>query len=153
MERDSQYYIDKGYIDVNDNAEFRTIADAASCFGKKYKSLQRAYFRHPKEPQKRLWFPKLYKNKDWDNQISLDESVITSKSKLSERNRLEIDKINPNEDYIVVVFAGEKNPSGNLMYRFKGEYKLDQNSMSYEQGHVWKRIETRVKTYSNQSVV
>jgi hypothetical protein len=148
MERDSQYYIDKGFIDIHDNAEFRTIAGAARRSGKKYKGLQRSYFKHPKEPNKRLWFPKLYENAEWSNQISLEESVITSKSKLPERNRLEIDGINPNEDYLVVVFAREKNSSGNLMYRFKGEYRLDQNSMSYENGHVWRKIGAHVKTYS-----
>lgn len=147
MERGSQYYIDKGYIDVNDNAEFRTIADASSCFGKKYKMLQRSYFRHPKESDKRLWFPKLYENGEWSNQISADESVITSKSVIPERNQLEIDKINSLEEYIVVVFARERNSSGNLMYRFKGEYQLDQDSMHHENGHVWRKIENRVKTY------
>ena len=147
MERDAQYYIDKGFIDVNDSAEFRTIADAASCFGKKYKGLRRSYFRHPKERNKRLWFPKLYDNDEWSNQISTDESVIISKSKLPERNKLEIDLINPKEDYIVIAFVREKNASGNLMYRFKGEYHLDQDSMSYKNGHVWRRISNRVKTY------
>jgi hypothetical protein len=149
MKRDSRYYIDKGFIDVSDGAEFSLIADAASCFGKKYKGLQRSYFRHPKEPKKRLWFSKFYENDDWDNQISLDESIITSKSKFPERNQQEIDNINPNEDYIVIVFARESNSLGNLMYRFKGEYQLDQDSMSYENGHVWRKIENRVKTYTN----
>ncbi|MEO6588168.1 MAG: hypothetical protein ABIP06_02470 [Pyrinomonadaceae bacterium] len=149
MERDSKYYVDKGFIDVSDDAEFRIIADAASCFGKKYKGLQRSYFRHPKESNKRLWFPKLYENKEWENHISSDESFITSKSKFPERNQQDIDNINPSEDYIVIVFTREKNSSGNLMYRFKGEYQLDQNSMSYENGHVWRKIENRVKTYPN----
>ena len=149
MERDAQYYIDRGYIDVNDGAEFRTIAAAASCFGKKYRGLQRSYFRHPKEPNKRLWFPKFYENDEWSNRISADKAVITSKSNFPERNRQEIDNINPDEEYIVVVFAREKNLSGNLMYCFKGEYQLDQNAMSYENGHVWNKIGTRVKTYPN----
>lgn len=147
MERDAQYYIDKGFIDESDNAEFRTIAEAASCFGKNYKGLQTSYFRHPKERNKRLWFPKFYENKHWENKSSADESIITSKSKLPERNRDEIDNIKPTEDYIVITFARENNASGKLMYRFKGEYQLDKDLMSYESGHVWKKINSRVKTY------
>lgn len=153
MEKDSQYYIDKGYINIDDNAEFRTIANAASCFGKNYKGLQRSYFRHPKELNKRLWFPKLYENREWNNQISEDELEITSKSKFSERNQQEIDKIDADKEYIVIVFAREKSHSGNFMYHFKGEYQLDHSTTNYENGHVWKRIETRVKTYPNQGVL
>lgn len=149
MEKESQYYIDKGFIDVEDDAEFRIIADAASCFGKKYKGLQRSYFRHPKESDKRLWFPKFYENKEWENQISGDESVITSKSKFAEKNREEIDNIKPDEDYIVITFAREKNSQGKLMYRFKGEYQMDKTSTNYENGYVWRKIATRVKTYPN----
>jgi len=147
MERDSQFYIDKGYIDTDDNAEFRIIADAASCFGKSYKGLQRSYFRHPKESDKRLWFPKLYENCEWNNQISDDEAIITSKSRFAERNGQEIDKTDANEEYIVVVFAREKSRSGNFTYRFKGVYQFDHKTTNYENGQVWRRIETCVKTY------
>ena len=147
MERDSQYYIDKGYINLNDDVEFRIMADAASCFGKSYKRLQPSYFRHPKERNKRLWFPKLYENNNWNNQISADESVIISKSNFFERTKEEVDKTDKDEDFIVVVFAREKNDSGKLMYRFKGEYQLDQSETNYETGQVWKRIATSVKTY------
>lgn len=147
MERDSQYYIEKGYIDLHDDAEFRIITDAASCFGKQYKRLQRSYFRHPKERNKRLWFPKFYENRDWNNQISADESVIISKSNFSEKTKEEVNKTNKDEDFIVIVFAHEKNATGKLMYLFKGEYQLNQSETNYENGHVWERIGTSVKTY------
>lgn len=147
MKRNSQYYIDKGFIDLNDDAEFRLIADAASCFGKKYNGMQRSYFRHPSEPDKRLWFPKLYPNGEWINEISADESVITSKSVFPEKTQEIVDKIAAAEDYVLIVFGREENDFGNLMYRFKGEYQLDHDMTNYENGHVWRRIATRVKTY------
>ncbi|MCD9187097.1 MAG: hypothetical protein LUM44_11740 [Pyrinomonadaceae bacterium] len=147
MERDTQYYIEKGFIDVNDNAEFRTIAEAASCFGKKYIASRRSYFRHPKEREKRLWFPKLYDNKDWENTISSDESVIISKSKFPEKGKEEIDSIKPDEDYIVVTFTRDRNSEGKMMYLFRGVYELDKDAMSYEKGQVWKKIADRIKTY------
>lgn len=147
MERDAQYYIEKGFIDVSDNAEFRTIAEAASCFGKKYIALQRSYFRHPKEREKRLWFPKLHDNNAWENTISSDQSVIISKSKFPERGKAEIDSIKPDEDYIVVTFTRDKNSEGKMMYRFRGVYELDKNAMSYENGQIWRKIADRIKTY------
>lgn len=46
-----------------------------------------------------------------------------------------------------LVFARVKGPLGDLMYRFKGEYKTDKEAANYETGAVHKRIATRVKTY------
>jgi hypothetical protein len=147
MERDSQYYIDKGFIDIEDDAEFRIMADAASCFGKDYKGLQRSYIPHPKEFGTRLWFPKLYENDEWKNEISNDETIITAVSKFPAKAREEIDKIDRSKDLFVIVFSREKGSSGRLMYRFKGEYQLVHEKTNYETGHYWKRIKTRVKTY------
>lgn len=75
-EQNPKTWIDKGYIDLGDDVAFRTIADGASCFGKYYKGLQRAGIKHPKESGTLIWFPKLYKNDDWNNRISNDETTI-----------------------------------------------------------------------------
>jgi hypothetical protein len=147
MQRDSQYYIDKGNIDISDKAEFRTIAEAASCFGKKYRALQRSYFRHPKQMGKRLWFPKFYENKEWDNRISSDEETIVSTSKLPNKIRENVDEIKAQKNDSVIVFGRIKNIAGKMTYQFKGEYELDENASNYENGLTFRRIETSVKTY------
>lgn len=148
-EQNPKTYIERGYIDLKDDVAFRRMSDAASCFGKNYKGLQRSYIPHPKEPDTRLWFPKLYKNGEWINQISEDECIITARSEFSDKTKEIVNEIDRNKDYFVVVFARVKSPLGDLMYRFKGKYQLDQSKTNYENGHFWKRVETRVKTYSN----
>lgn len=151
MEQNPQTYIDKGYIDVKDNVAFRTMADAASCFGKDYrKGLQKAYIRHPVESSKRLWFPKFYENEEWVNQISDDEETIIEFSKISERFDDHFEKGLSEKTESRIVFAKVKSPLGDLMYRFKGEYKLDREAAKQLNRLVHCRIATRVKTYPFQ---
>ncbi len=73
-------YINRGSISANDNVAFRTIADACNCFGHDYKGFQRGFAKHAKE-DKMIWFPKLYTNEEWENEISLDEAEIYEKKK------------------------------------------------------------------------
>jgi very-short-patch-repair endonuclease len=150
MEQNPQTYIDKGYIDIKDDAAFRTIADAASCFGRQYKGVQATYLHHPVEARKRLSFPKFYPNNEWDNQLSDDEEVITEISKDPKKLHEHIDRVLAENLLSRIVFARVKSPLGDTMYRFKGEYKLDLEATNYETGLVWKRIATRVRTYPNK---
>ena len=155
-EQSPQTYIDKGYIDIKDDVAFRTIADGATCFGRDYsRGLQKAYIPHPAEPNKYLWFPKFYENYEWNNQISDDEETITEFSKIPERFREHIDRHIAEAERVHsrVVFARVRNPLGDLMYRFKGEYKVDLEATNYDRGLVYKRISTRVKTYPHQSAL
>ncbi len=87
-EQNPQTYITNGYIDASEDVAFRTMADAASCFGRDYsRGLQMSYIFHPTESTKRLWFPKFYENEEWSNQISGDEVTITEFSKIPEKFR------------------------------------------------------------------
>jgi len=147
MEQNPQTYIDKGYIDIKDDAAFRTMADAASCFGKKYKTFQNTYIHHPIEPDKRLSFPKFFENEEWNNQLSDDEETITEISKIPEKVKEHIDRVTADKSLSRIVFAKVKSSLGDIMYRFKGEYKIDLEATNYETGIVWRRIATRVKTY------
>lgn len=147
-EQSPQTYIERGYIDLKDDVAFRTMADAASCFGRDYsRGLQLSYIPHPTKPRKRLWFPKLYKNGEWNNQISNDEQTIISTSEIPEYVRENVDKIIAQQNDSVIVFPRVKSPLGDLMYRFKGEYKVDIEVSNYRDGLIYRRISTRVKTY------
>lgn len=149
-EMDPQTYIDKGYIDVNDNVAFRTVAEGATCFGRDYRGgMQKTYFPHPVEPNKYLWFLKLYENDKWNNQLSVDEETITEFCKIPEIFEKNIDDNVQSASRIHsrIVFARVKGPLGDLMYRFKGEYKMDLDATNYEVGCIYRRIATRVKTY------
>jgi len=149
-EMNPQTYIEKGYLDISENVAFRTIADGASCFGKDYSGgMQKAWFPHPVEPNKYLWFLKLYENEQWNNQLSADEKTITEFSKDPDSFREHIDRNIRETERIHsrIVFARVKGPLGDLMYRFKGEYKMDLEATNYEVGCIFRCIATRVKTY------
>lgn len=151
-ERDPETYIRIGYIDALDDIAFRTMAEAASCFGKYYVGLQRAWIPHPVEKGKRLWFPKLYENDEWSNSLSPDENTITEFCKKPGQLQQHVDGVRADTTVSRLTFARVRSPLGDLMYRFKGEYKTDKEATSYESGVIHRRIETRVNTYPNVAV-
>ncbi|MFC6098108.1 AbaSI family restriction endonuclease [Flavobacterium qiangtangense] len=144
LEQNPTFYISKGFIELKDDVAFKNSFLAANCFGHNYKGLQKAATRHPRESNKIIWFPKLYSNSDWDNKISDDNDFIIEKSINNPSHTINI-LHKPKEDRIV--FARVKSPLGDVMYRFKGEYSLDRNSTNNDNGLVWKRISSKVKTY------
>lgn len=73
----ARQYIDRGSIRVDETARFRTHVEVARLFGKNYKGHQSATISLNDDWI--IWFPKLYKNTDWDNQISTDGRTITMK--------------------------------------------------------------------------
>ena len=149
-EQNPATYIAQGYIDLKDNVAFRTMVDAANCFGYKYKSnaIWKGAVKHPMENGKYIWFPKLYKNGEWDNTISDDENTITetcleqpindSYWKLKEKGTKHI------------VFARVKSSLGDIMYRFKGEYEVVSEAILKTNTRILKRVSERVKTYSSE---
>lgn len=149
-EMNPQTYIDKGYIDVSDDAAFRTMADAASCFGKYYKGLQRAYIKHPMEIGIRLWFPKFYENEEWNNQLSDDEFTITEFCKIEGRLHSQIDETLAAKPETRILFARVRGPLGDLLYRYKGEYEVDREQTNYQNGVIITRKATRSKTYPSK---
>lgn len=145
-EQSSQTYIDLGYIDLKDDVAFRTEADAASCFGKFYKGLQKGGIKHPKEDGKMIWFPKLYPNGVWSNSISDNEEEIREVCELLEIRKTHYDAVVKSMFYKRIVFARVKGPLGDIMYRFKGEYEFDQKASSKKEA-IYRRISKKVKTY------
>lgn len=150
-EQDPKTYIEKGYIDLQDDVGFRTMVDAANCFGNDYKpkAIWTGGAKHAKEHNKMIWFPKLYLNGKWDNSISNDDEIITEICKTPENANLHVDKSLKKYDVKRIVFARVISPLGDVMYRFKGEYELDIEKTNYTNGVIYKRINTRVKTYPN----
>jgi len=150
-ETSTKTYIDKGFIHLKDDCAFRTMVDAANCFGNNFKAkgIWKGSAKHPKESDKLIWFPKLYKNGRWNNSISNDETKIREICELPEFAKQHIDSVLNGVHHKRIVFARVKSPLGDIMYRFKGEYELDKNSTNYEDGLLWKRISEQIKTYSS----
>lgn len=145
-EFDNQQYIDKGYIDVEDNAMFRKSVDACNCFGLNFKGFFRGGVHHPFKDNVHIWFPKLYKHKEWDNQISLDENTIYERNINPEKNKEEITKRLNSSRNIRYAFVHSKDNIGRTLYRFKGEYTLNRKKTIELQKAVWERTNTRVET-------
>lgn len=148
-EMNPRTYIEKGFVDVADDVAFRTQADAAACFGRERKSLQSSYIHHPVESGKRIWFPKLYENEDWDNRLSLDEDTITEFCLTSVGMEKHFAKSLKDTAIGRLTFARVRSPMGDVMYRYKGEFRMDRDASSVDDGVIFRRISKRSKTYSS----
>lgn len=148
-ETNPQTYVDKGSIELSDDCAFRTMVDAANCFGNNYKpkGVWSGGAKHPNETDKIIWFPKLYRNNEWNNSISDDEKVITEISAETDKIKSHIDSVISSKIYLRVVFARVKSPLGDIMYRFKGLYKFNQKDSNYNNGLIWERVAESVSTY------
>lgn len=148
-EMNPQTYIDRGYIDVQENVAFRTMVDAANCFGLNIKprGIWTGGALHGVEPNTLIWCPKLYQNKDWNNQMSDDGEVITEMSEDPSRVLIEIDRVTRAQEFTRIVFPRFKGPLGDYLYRFTGKYELDTEATNGTTGFVWRRVATRVPTY------
>jgi len=149
-ETNPRTYIKKGFIDLDDDCSFYTMADACNCFGKNYKSnsVWKGGVRHPIEENTFIWFPKLYQNKDWENTLTLDERRIFEKSTSPLLTQKHIDKVLKSNLLRRIVFAKVKGPLGDVMYRYKGVFELDMSNTKIENGLVWNRTSETVRTYN-----
>ncbi|MEH7180180.1 AbaSI family restriction endonuclease [Neobacillus vireti] len=143
-----QTYIDLGYIDLKDNVAFHRSFEACNCFGYNWRALMRGGAKHPIEEGVTIWFPKLYPNTEWDNSISSDGMIIREKHIDPVRA---IEHINDHIDSGIhkrIVFARVKGPLGDIMYRFKGVFRLD-IAKTREEGNLhWVKYSDVVKTYA-----
>lgn len=146
---DPQFYIQKGNISLEDNCAFHRIVDALKCFGLNYQGYQRGSARHPSEDETMIWFPKLYSNQEWMNTINSNEDLIIGKALDSEQHQKHVAKILSQNIKYRIVFAHGKNNFGETRYRFKGRFKLDREESNVENGLIWRRDLTIVKTYQS----
>ena len=124
-------WLKAGKLRISDGAKFRTHADVLRLFGKNYKLHQAG--SSPLNEKVQVWFPKLYKNKDWINSISPDGEII---EQTRVGNDMEIKEIKDS-----IVFAHQADVLGNIYYSFKGIFRCTRhtkNEISY------KRIATEV---------
>ena len=140
-------YIKKGSIKLSDNVAFKTCADVANVFGHSYKGYQRGGTTHPYYNDVMIWFPKLFPNGEWDNSISPDGKIIRERNVNEEKVDNHINNVINNQLHKRIVFAKVKGPLGDVMYKFKGEFKLDIPLSKQERCLVWKRISETVRTF------
>ncbi|MCK8045593.1 hypothetical protein MSG37_11935 [Shewanella sp. 1CM18E] len=142
IEHSVEYLKGRGSIRVSENVALRTSAEVCNLFGHQYKGWQRSSASIPKQPNIKLWFPKLYPNEQWFNEISHDGTEIHEYCLESEAKKREVIDRNLVERFQYVVFARVKDELGQTMYRFKGVFELDRAKTCYEAGVFWKQIAT-----------
>jgi len=122
-------------------ASFRTMVDAANALGCNYRpnGIRRGGIKHPNDPSKMIWFPKLFKNDNWNNSISKDGKTIIEKSVHNPKEHL-IFTIDSGV-YTRVVFA-KMDAKG--QYIFVGEYKLNIDESRNSNALVWERVATTI---------
>ncbi|MEK7434861.1 MAG: hypothetical protein AABZ74_17135 [Cyanobacteriota bacterium] len=140
----TEYWLNRGSIDLENNASFRTMVDAVNCFGRTYKpnGIWTGGVKHPEEERKLIWFPKLYGNAYWNNSFDENDTIIYEKSK-TDLNHFS-DSMRDAYISIRILFSKESRISP---YVFKGEYEIDKEKSNSTDGVAWKRIRTSVITY------
>ena len=140
---DPKEHIRRGYIDVSDNVVFETHRDTLRCFGyKKNGHFQRGAWRIP-ESDKQVWFPKLYKNKDWDNELNEKFDTITMKYIGTDPKKMKW-IAQPPTITKNIVFAHYKNFLGKVVYKFMGEFHVSLEESNSHQV-LYRRTSKRVK--------
>ncbi|MCB1331820.1 MAG: hypothetical protein KDK28_21160 [Maritimibacter sp.] len=142
---DPQTHIRRGYIDVDDNVAFQNHRDALACFGYSKGHYQQAVWTIP-GTNKWVWFPKFYKNDQWDNSRSVDGTSIYEKY-------LGVDPKGIGRRETVdsrIVFAHDRDALGYTLYRYVGEYRHDP-SASDDRTNVFRLSAKRIDLaqYSN----
>ena len=121
-------YEDLDIFNVEDQIVFKRIVDAINYFrnkSNKYQGYQSAA-AETMDGKRILWFPKLFKNKDWNNSISKDEKWIEEIPILLSKGKDHLNKILSSESkQNRIVFAKVKDNLGFINYKFKGYYQLD----------------------------
>lgn len=148
-ELNPQTWVKRGSIALEDDCVFMTQVDGANCFGLNYKpkAIWNGGAMHPIEKDVLIWFPKVYPNKDYLNIISDDEESIREYRKQEADHTGYLNWVLSSGRTKRIVFPRFKTSLGETVYRFKGMYQLDAENSSFENGILWKRISTVVKTY------
>lgn len=120
-------------ISMHDDTFYKTRAELCNqLFGTEYKSLQRCpkypkFFKGTKNENRLIWFPKMFKNKDWENTLNgntLSEKDLHGNAKL--------DRYEPYQER--VTFAHYKEG-----YKFIGIYYCFDNAKTQKDVRIFKR--------------
>jgi len=127
---DVGYWLEQGTIRIDSGAMFRTHVDVARIFGKHYRGHQSALINLPSGDT--VWFPKLYENGDWNNQLSADGETIVME-------RLDGGRYEAKGDLSgnIYVFAHHTDELGKTFYSFKGIFE---RSSTTDSKTVFKRV-------------
>lgn len=120
---DVDAWLELGELSVHDNARFRKHTDALRLVGKNYRGHQSATatLAHPKGTQDAThefiaWFPKLYANKNWNNQLVNDGKRIEA------RTTDQSPYVYRTHEDTFVVFSHYRDELNQTYYKFQGVF-------------------------------
>lgn len=113
--------IETGRLSTQNGVLFRTHVEVAKLFGRDYRGHQQATIRL--SPSTHIWFPKLFKNDDWDNSLSQDGATITMRPVPGGRYS-DVMETKPARDQ-VITFGRLKTPPKKPSYKFVGVFEID----------------------------
>jgi len=141
---------DRGSIDAKTGATFRYIRDVKQLWG--YQGGHRQGSGAWNVPEKIgeekccVWFPKLYKNEHWDNQLSADGKTITERQiKGIYTHITDIDGSESKYPHRRYCFAHSRNELGATMYRFIGVFERDVVKSNEDQCSIYRQVSTEIK--------
>ena len=138
----------EGEVSLSKGGALRTIWQVCNAFGHQYSGLQKAWASNPMDPKTGLWFPKLYTNNDWDNQLLdngqwIREEYIGKDTSGADEHAETV--ANRGKDR--VTFAHVTSPLGVTLYRFVGVFRMEVDRCEPQKGVWWyKRVATSAKT-------
>ena len=136
-----------GEVSLENRAAFRLISDACNAFGHQYEGYQKAWASNPMDASTGLWFPKLYPNKAWHNELSADgqtivEICLSSDPELRRDHYRRCSERTRNR----VTFARVASPMGMTLYRFVGVFEMDKANSSPDGTVRYSRVAISAKT-------
>ncbi len=129
--------IKRGKVSIEDNVVFKTQVEALRCFGFKGKGWQRGVWEIPssergadKKKSDLVWFPRLYKHGNWDNQLINEGTEIREKATTEEGIKSIAKQRKDNQsfpDRKHIVFAKACDSLGFNLLRYVGTFVMNTN--------------------------
>lgn len=145
-------YIEKGYIDADDNISLKKVVDCCNLFGAGYEGYQGSGAAHKFEENTDIKRLKFFPNGTWNNQLLENEKVFTEYNMAPEENETYFQKRMYQYNQRTALFAYAKTSSGSFEAIFKGLYVLNHDKSKETGILTYDRISTMMPTYYPRDV-
>lgn len=136
MQFNPEAYRGVGKISVKDRVMFRRQADALRLFGYTKGNYQRGVWKLKGRGGDFVWFPRLYKQKNWDNELSVcGTKIIERTCSVKTDNNQERSPQYYKENINRIVFARATDALGGVFYRYVGTFRFCSKSSKSGEAH------------------
>ena len=146
-------YIEKGYLDADDNVRLRTVSECCNCFGAGYKGFQGSGAKHKFEEDTDIKRLKFYPNGEWDNRLTLDGNRFTEFHVNSAENDKYAWSRLTELNQKIALFSHEKVSSTKYEAIFKGLYRVNKQESLKNKKVTYDRISKIMPSYYPRNVI